>query len=239
MKHLRLLAAASLLAALASGCASSTSSTPGSGTPLVSAKPGSVFNLEVTYTDSNGNNLRPTDQQYDSVMATGITFQGKTNVVQIYQSVNGTPSTGYYAILDNGDLAIYAGQSQPGMKSQWVVLPFGTGASTTTVILDTTITNGLAVSQSKETATYSHASSTTVTVAGTTLTCDGVRGQYETTSTVSIPGYPAQTTKTILPDFYYYWSRDIGFVAKSISTSSYGFNGTMHVTQTLKSYTVR
>jgi hypothetical protein len=237
MKHLVFLAA---VATLAIGC-NSSSTDPGTtgGKPLITAKQGSSWTLQVTQTDSAGTNLITPIDQFDSIVATGLDYMGKSNVVKVYQytSTNGE-QYGYYALESNGDLSFWLGGiGQPGIKTGWLRMPFGTGQATTTVIFDSTAAYGPYSVNNHETATFQHTTGITMNVMGSSISADGVTGTFTTVTTSTVPNFPSQTT--ILPGNYYYWSRDVGFVAKSVLVVNDMFNGKVTTTQILKSYTLR
>jgi hypothetical protein len=237
-KHLSF--AAVIAATLFAGC-NSNSTDPGTSNshPLISAKPGSTWNLELTQKDSTGADLSTPIEQFDSVVATGLDYMGKSNVVKVYQyTTSNGEQYGYYALESNGDLSMWlGGVGQPGIKTGWLTMPFGTGNPTTTVILDTTAASGPYTINNRETATFTHTNPINLTVQGNTISADGVQGDFTTVQTSNIPGFPGQTVS--MPGNLYYWSRDIGFVAKSVLVSSNPFYGTITTTQSLKSYTLR
>ena len=228
------------VAATVAGC-NSNSTDPGTSNsrPLISAKPGSTWNLEITQTDSTGANLSAPVQQFDSIVATGLDYMGKSNVVKVYQyTTSNGEQYGYYALESNGDLTFWmGGVGQPGIKTGWITLPFGTGNPTTTVILDSSVQSGPYYVNNHETATFSHTNPISLTVQGNAISADGVTGSFTTVTTSNIPNYPTQTIT--LPGNLYYWSRDVGFVAKSVLVVSTPLYGKITTTQSLKSYTLR
>lgn len=237
MKKLLYLAA---LATLATGC-SSNSTDPGTSNahPLVSAKPGSTWNLEITQTDSTGANMSEPIEQFDSIVATGLDYMGKSGVVKVYQYTSSHGEQyGYYALESNGDLSFWlGGTGVAGIKTGWLRLPFGAGDPTTTVIFDSTAAYGPYTVNNHETATFQHTNPISLTVQGNAISADGVTGTFKTVTTSTVPNFPSQTIT--LPGNYYYWSRDIGFVAKSVLVYNDTFAGKITTTQTLLSYSLR
>ncbi len=218
------------------GCKSNSTSPSSGGQPLVAANPGSVFHLQVTTTDTNGMAMGSTIHQTDSIVAKGITFMGKSNVVKIWSyDDQGNSGYGYYSLLDNGDLDFYLGDLRPGMVAQWMEWPFGTGSPLTTTIEDTSI---MGIEHVSESATYSRGGTSTMTVQGNSLTLNEVVGIYTVTQSISIQGV-SQSNSSTLPPFHYYWSPTIGFLAKSQVATTDMFGQPMIETQILTSYTLQ
>lgn len=211
------------------------STSPNEGTPLSAAHPGSTFLFTTTETDQSGNPLS-TFHTTDSIVAIGINWQGKSNVIEGYGwDDQGRRDTGYYSLLDNGDVALYLGPLAPGIVTQWLTLPYTSGGPVSTTIEDQTTSYGGTTSRTAEVATYSSGADTTVTLLGTSLTLKQVIGTYVITQYVN--GVAVNTST--LPLFHYYWSSLLGFAAGSQFSSPTGFGGTINETQVLTGFTLK
>lgn len=109
---------------------------------------GSKFNYESWATDSNGQDIPQSHETNTAtVKASGVTYEGKTNVYQ-YEWADGDDMYMFYET--NGDVGFYIdadiAQSQSPIplpidyQVGWVNLPYGSKGSTLLPELDTTIT---------------------------------------------------------------------------------------------------
>jgi hypothetical protein len=120
------------------GC-SNNSTTSAPPTTLTVPKAGSMFVVHAYNIDSSSRMIDST-QYYDtlSVIATGISYKGKTNVMQLR-----TPTSGrdiYQNFESNGDISRYdPGSVSPGALSGWVTYPVGSKGKTMFNTYDTTI----------------------------------------------------------------------------------------------------
>jgi hypothetical protein len=213
----------------------STGPNGGGGTPLSAAHPGSTFRFTLTETDQNGNPVN-TLHTTDSIVAIGINWQGKSNVIEGYGwDDQGNRDTGYYSLLDDGDVAFYLGPIAPGVVTQWEIWPFGSGGPVSTTIEDQTTSSGGFTFRTTEVATYTSGADTTITLQGATLTLKHVIGTYVITQYAN--GVAAQTST--LPPFHYYWSPALGFAAGSQFSNVDAFGGTVNGIQVLTGFTLR
>ena len=122
-----------------SGCNSSTTTPPTTQTS-VTPKAGSTFKYHLHETDTTSTGLTVTDTDVvDSVVASGISFQGKTNVIEYFEG----PDTVYYEIESNGDVYRYTptigvGTFMLTISNPWLLVPYGSKVTNDTLFRDTT-----------------------------------------------------------------------------------------------------
>ena len=150
-----------ILAIVFSSCNSSTSSNPSGGTTI---RPG-VGSKFVIHQQTFDTSNRVIDDRIDtvSVIASGTSFAGKTNVVTFKRS--NYISYGNYEA--NGDMSTYIdGQGAAGEKSGWLLVPIVSKGTASMVVWDTTyISNGTTVHYTGTTS-YTFAGEQTITAAG-------------------------------------------------------------------------
>ncbi|GEM_PF-2703639 len=235
MNTIKLTFVSLLCAGIFSSCRTSTSPNGGGGTPLAAANPGSTFHFTTVQTDQSGNVIN-TVHTTDSIVAVGISWQGRSNVIEMRSwDDQGGSGTGYYSLLSNGDVDLYLGPLAPGIVTQWLTLPYSSGGPVNTTIEDQTNSSGGMSERVVETASYRSATDTSALVQGTSLQLKEVVGTY--TETESLNGQVVSTTQ--LPPYRYYWSTSIGFAAGAQYSTTDLFGDTVYGTQVLTGYTVK
>jgi hypothetical protein len=152
------------------GC-SNTNSTSAPPTTLTVPNTGSMFVMNNYEIDSSSRMIGST-QYYDTiiVIATGMTYMGKTNVMQLQ-----TPTSRhnlYRNFESNGDISTYyPGNGKPGDQPGWVTYPVGSKGKTTFNTFDTTVFGTREV----QTLTLTYTNSTTRTLAGHNFYIDGIQ----------------------------------------------------------------
>ena len=138
--HISFVASFLFFAALA-GCSSNTTG-PGSNTSAGSVTRPGVGSQYIRYNqffDTAGHSL-PALAAYDTlyVIASGISYQGKTNVVEFRYGSEPTRALIFYVNYEsNGDIASYVdGQGSPGKRSGWEVLPLASKGTTSFTTYD-------------------------------------------------------------------------------------------------------
>ncbi len=108
------------------GCKSSSTSPNGS-TAIVIPNAGSYFvSVNLQY-DSTGA-LVESDTSVETFLQTGLSIHGKTNVVEVVDSSDGSVTdTTYYHYESNGDVSAY--ENNFGGSLEWATYPFGSQQS--------------------------------------------------------------------------------------------------------------
>lgn len=141
------------------GCDSSTS--PSTPLPQVTTPPsvGSVFVFDTWTIDSLGNKIvGSNDIRTDSILESGITKDGKTNVARyISKHSSGYSTYGYLNIEPSGDVS----QTVPiptngGQGYAWIIYPIRTAITQNVVLVDTIINPGPNATTMKETVSLSY-----------------------------------------------------------------------------------
>lgn len=165
MVNIRIALALLVVSLFAASCKNSTETTSNTMTrPGV----GSSFVLHSTSFDSLGNPL-PAYEKWDTafVISSGITYQGKTNVVAIRYGSDPKGRVTYGNYESNGDLSSYAdGRGAAGERSGWELSPIASQGTTQFVGYDTTYIVGGNTHHSTRTDINTYAGQQTVTEAG-------------------------------------------------------------------------
>jgi hypothetical protein len=125
------------------GCPNSgsnpTNSNPVTLGSTVQPKVGSTFTFTTVSLDSNGNAISGSaTTTVDSVVETGITYSGKTNVMHVASGVPGVYSTdNYYSYESNGDISVNFPNAAP--LPPWLSLPFHSSGATVQILVDSMI----------------------------------------------------------------------------------------------------
>ena len=176
MKHIIITLA--LSAIFLGGCKSnSTDNNPSNA--ISSARTGSTFIYHNYYIDTLGakiTNDPNTAESIDTVtvLATGISYQGKTNVTNFY---NSGPDKGSYFLNyeASGDISLYGEPRVSGvftLHGGWVTLPLAGLSSSTFVLADTVVKeNGKPDHRRYETETDTYIGNDNISVGQETLEC--------------------------------------------------------------------
>lgn len=149
-----------IVATVLSGCSNNTSTSPNSSPPGA----GSTFIFHYYDIDSAGNAL-PEGGGHDTatITATGLSYQGKTDVFTIAYGP-GTPQ--YRHSEANGDLSFYRPGDLDGQPQGWKTIPIATKGVLTYLVQDSTIPGKIPV---KDTISYTYAGTKTLTLANRTF----------------------------------------------------------------------
>ena len=189
-------------AATLSSCTSKTTSVngpPGTSTFGIPGA-GSFFTVQNSTTDSNGI-LTVNDPSTDFVVKSGLSINGKTNVVLVVSSPSS--DTNYLHYESNGDVSTYAPNNGFSLTaSGWLTYPFGS-QTTTTFTHDTVDGNGFAVHDA-------------FTIAGSGTGIDTIKGktfvvQKATISSTETSKGVTSTGLLIILDY----APSLGYVVKS------------------------
>ncbi len=183
-----------VIALVATG--SQTVTTPG---------PGSTYTYSV---DTNGTALPPSTY---TVVSNTLSFQGKTNVVEIRDDTGGLQ---YYHVESNGDLSVFVDFNTLaplplGLPTAWLTIPLGSHQTTTNLLYDTSITyNSLPVTiQLVDTGRYVGPSQ--VPAAKKVFQTD--QGSISVALTASTFGFAVASAETVVNIWY---AKQIAFYPK-------------------------
>jgi hypothetical protein len=136
---------------------------------------GSYYIFKNALVDRNGLDSSVT---FDTVkvVATGLNYQGKTNVVNMFQG----RSSIFLSYPPNGDLEGYVDGDVGGrfaLKSMWITIPTGSRTATFYTLLDSTTQDSLHIT-GKETDSYTFVGTDTIMFQGQTLQTVKIREEY-------------------------------------------------------------
>lgn len=177
-------------------CNNDTTSTP---TTPSSTKPGvgSQFISQTIELDSTGSPVIGSES-YDTtrVIQTGLTVNGKTNALEMFDSYNdGSMDTVYLRYEDNGDVSTLS----PG-DNGWTTYPFGS-KQTSTRTVDTNF-DGMPVTMTEK---IEYNGTETLTIAGKSLSAQ----KLKLTLTSANPALPINATQNV------WYVPSIGMIAKT------------------------
>jgi hypothetical protein len=113
-------------------------STGGGGT---TPGPNSMYTFDYSSVDTNGITSPHTDSTY-TIVSNTLTFQGKSNVIEVR---DGSGGLNYYHLEANGDISLFVDFSQAAafasVPSQWLLIPIGSKIEQTKTLFDTSITD--------------------------------------------------------------------------------------------------
>jgi hypothetical protein len=155
----RLIAFAIFGVLLVSSVGCSNSSGPPTSTFTV-PKAGSTFIFYSYRIDTAGAIIANTEvSDTDIVIASGSTYQGRTNVNRFHTNKGGSDIFLNYET--NGDISYYEDNSgKPGTRSGWITIPLGRKGKSSFISFDSTIESGL---REQETASWTYTGDATVT----------------------------------------------------------------------------
>lgn len=209
---------------LTSCSSNDTTTTPPTTTTTKPGVGSEFFNMTVQL-DSNGNvdNNQPTTYDTMRVMQSGITFNGKTNLNQMFDYMSdGSVDTVYVRYEDNGDVSIMSPSD-----SAWSTYPFGSKQSATV----TTSESFLGVPFELSTTT-SYAGTENVMVGGKSLSSQKIN--------ISASSMTATVPLNISEQVWY--APSIGMITKTESSSKINlgsFSSNTGSRATLQSYTLK
>lgn len=160
----------SLMIAIALVIVSCSSDDPVSPQPTADQpKAGSTFSYERYSTNpTTGEPISSTKLRYTAtIMQTGLTFLGKTNVSMLRTEGIGEVTDGYIYYEPNGDFSVAALYNN--VPSGWVTWPVVSHSKTENVIADTTFSAGGVSISNKVTATTIYVGTETMVIGGTNV----------------------------------------------------------------------
>jgi hypothetical protein len=179
------------------GCKSTSTSTNGSTTTIVTPGAGSYFTMVDITTDSTGA-VVSSDTTVETFVATGLTYGGKTNVIELIDSQDGIPTdTGYLHYESDGDVSTYVPSSEEffGSVSGWWTIPFSSQQKVT--IKGDTASNGTSESLS---IIFQGAGSGSITIMGQSVYEEKVSSILDDTVMETLAGrtiYSDTTTENL------------------------------------------
>ncbi len=150
MKQRSLVLTVSILTAFAlSACKSGTTGPGNSGTPLTVPKAGSVFTYDQYSLDSSDMKSGIDVLGTDSILATGVPHNGKSNTTKdsiFVPHASNSGNTDFVSYESNGDISFYDRSGDwpghavgyPGYRSGWITVPLVSHGTTTFKDYDTT-----------------------------------------------------------------------------------------------------
>ncbi len=208
-----------VLATFLSSCSKTDNPvTPGSSS-FVQPKAGSSFTYDEYATDTTTAQPVPgsRDTSVQTIVQTGMTYNGKTNVTKIISVTSGNNDTSYINFESNGDLSVYInGLSIP---QKWFTFPTGS-KSTNSVTLSDTTQDVFGVSiETKVVLTASFVDNETMTVKGQFLSVTKIKQAFTITiTTAGVPNIQSQNS-------FLYFAPSIGYVTKSETPVSTDLSG--------------
>jgi len=165
---------------------------------------GSSFTFDQYYTDTTtGQPIAATrDTTTETIVQTGLTYLGRTNVSKVVTGTKHGNDTSYINFESNGDLSITA----PAI-GRWVTMPTGS-KSTMTMTTDTTMTYGTVTMGLKMVSTTTFVGDESMTVKGHSVSVTKLLQSSDITMINS--GVPSTSTMTI----FFYYAPSLGFITK-------------------------
>ena len=191
------------------GCKSNSTGPGPTGSTTTVTRPGvgSTFVFHYQEFDTLGHSIASKEEwDTDVVIASGISFEGKTNVVKFRFGNSITPNTGvaYLNYEANGDISSYIdAEGKAGYRSGWETIPLGSKTTTSFVSYDSSyvVANG-SLYHGVQTDIYNYTGEQTVPEAGTTL--DALAFSFEP---VQQDGYKDYSSSA-------WWAPSIGWAIK-------------------------
>lgn len=175
---------------------------------VVQAKTGSTFTFDDYNTDTASGAIIPEsrDTSVHTVVRTGITFNGKSNVSELSITSTRDTSTAYISYESNGDIAVYF----PGFSSTllWLNFPISSKTTVSVVLADTTVSFFGVTMQTKITAENSYVGTETLTVSGQSISAVKIKQSLKTKITTA--GISEEDSR----DSFFYFTPSLGYIAK-------------------------
>jgi hypothetical protein len=228
------------------GCSDDTTGPDNSSDPIVAPKQGSTYNYATYDTDATGQKETGTDATYTvTVAATGMTYQGKSNVMMFVQSGSQT-DTSYVAYESNGDVSLFLGTQLSDVElgdvnvasNLWLKVPFVSTTTTTLKVVDTTIAGSTGNERIKLTFSATGTGSEEITVGTEKL--NARKADLKMDMEMTFSGLPLTSTSTSKMWFI----PKIGSMGKTVTTTTASIGGipggqTSGSVETLTSYTLQ
>lgn len=175
---------------------------------VTQAKTGSSFTFDNYDTDTTSGAVIPEsrDTSVHTVVSTGATFNGKSNVSKLSMMSSRDTSEAYMNYETNGDISLYF----PGFSStvQWLNFPISSKTTFSAVLADTSCTFVGTTFQTKITAENSYVGTETITVNGQALNAIKIKQSLKTKIT------SAGISEEESIDTYFYFALSLGYVVK-------------------------
>lgn len=204
------------IAALALESCNTNSTDNNPNNALASPKTGSYFVFDNYYIDTLGAKILSDPNAAESidttsVLATGINYQGKTNVTNFYNS--GSDKRSYFINYDaSGDVSFFVPQKVSDvfmLRSGWLTLPVAGLGSTTFIYADTVVKeNGKADHRRYETETDTYIGNANITIGTETLDCVKIQSVYLRDDTQGIYGSHNSDTTIV------WFSKKTGYIVR-------------------------
>jgi len=171
---------------------------------LTQPKAGSTFTYDQYYIDTtSGTPIAATrDTTTETIVQTGMSYLGKTNVSKVLTTTKHGIDTSYINYESNGDFSISAAALR-----KWFTMPCGS-KSTSTTTTDTTMTYGSVSIKLKMVLTTSFASKETLSVKGHSM--DVLKLKQYSVNTMTNSG----SESTTIMDMSVYYSPSLGIIIK-------------------------
>lgn len=222
------------------GCKDDPTTTPPSGDALVKPKTGTTYTFATYQTDSLGAKVPGSDSTKTyTVVATDLTYAGKTNVYKLAPSGSDVEDTVYVRYEDNGDVSQYFASNDDMLEfGTWITVPFTTKTPQTKKALDTTVAfPGLGDIKLVVDITTSGSGSASSTVPAGTF--NAMRGQVDVKITGTSGGLALiSLNRTITLQF----APKIGYAVSVGEAGTASFFGSVErdgTSETLTSYTLQ
>jgi len=174
-------------------------------------KTGSTYTYTSITIDANGNPTGSPHTLVDSVVQTGMSYSGKSNVTQVYETdVQGSYTVIYYNYESNGDISINFPNAAP--LPPWLTLSVHSSGVTVQTLSDTTV-GGVRIVEGDSiinTGTF------TYNINGTALAASKLK------MVVFVQTTAGKTSSISQPPFYFAFAPLIGYFTELIITGSNG-----------------
>ncbi len=205
-----------LLSMVIVSCKQSTSPTNTNTTTYVQPKTGSTFTFDEYSTDTTSGLPVPgtRDTAVRTVLQSGMSYMGKTNVSEIVGVSSMGNDTSYINYEANNDISEY-GPGPLDTISVWTILPVASKVANTQTTDTTAVFSGVTV-ETKTSSTYSYVDQETMTVKG--VSTNVVKIEWAFNLTVISGGVPVTQT---LDEFFYY-APSLGILTKILQPVQVG-----------------
>jgi hypothetical protein len=199
-------------------------------------KAGSTFRYDTYSTDTTAS--LPIEGSHDTtlhtVLQSGMSFAGKTNVTMISTVNKYYTDTTYISYESNGDISVLNPFNLE--QNEWVIMPVGSKTSTSIVLFDTTnIVSGVS-NRNKISAEISNAGTENLTVNGKTISIIKLKSAtiFATTK--------AGVTSSVPGEKFTYFAPSLGYIVKTnqpVQVSPFGGKKQEGSVEMLLDYTLK
>ncbi len=197
-----------MLAVMVAACSQSTSPS-GTTATYIQTKSGSTFTFDEYATDTTTGLPVPgtRDTAVQTVLQTGMTYMGKTNVTKIHEISPSVDDTIYINYETNHDVSVFEATALD-TEPVWNALPTGSKSSNS-ITSDTTVSVFGVPVETKISQTIAYLDNETMTVNGNSI------GVSKLSETVSFTTISAGTSSTQSSLGYFYYAPSLGFIART------------------------